>query len=95
MLPVLYGNMRSLKRKMLRFGLACSFSMSLTNNKRLVHVYRVMVRHHAPVIIVDELWNHVEAAWTSVHVHAIQSVVDSMPMRISAVFTASGGCYAY
>ncbi|GFX95162.1 hypothetical protein TNCV_4921051 [Trichonephila clavipes] len=34
---------------------------------------------------VDDLWYRVEAAWASVPVHAIQSLVDSMPRRISGV----------
>ncbi|GFX40170.1 hypothetical protein TNCV_4318051 [Trichonephila clavipes] len=40
----------------------------------------------------DEPWHRVEAALASVPAHAIQSLFDSMPRRISAVFTARGGC---
>ncbi|GFV83810.1 hypothetical protein TNCV_2555961 [Trichonephila clavipes] len=52
-------------------------------------------RHHTPVTTVDELWYCVEAAWSSVPVHAIQSLFDSMPRRISPVITARGGCFWY
>ncbi|GFU18415.1 hypothetical protein TNCV_1980951 [Trichonephila clavipes] len=45
-----------------------------------------------PVTTVDELWYRVEAAWSSVSVHSIQSLFDSMPRRINAVITARGGC---
>ncbi|GFU82867.1 uncharacterized protein TNCV_266641 [Trichonephila clavipes] len=48
-----------------------------------------------PVPTVDELWYHVKAAWSSVPVHAIQSLLDSMPRRISSVITARGGCFWY
>ncbi|GFX57653.1 transposable element Tcb1 transposase [Trichonephila clavipes] len=44
--------------------------------------------HHTPATTVDELWYRVEAAWSSVPEHAIQSLFDSMPMRISAVITS-------
>ncbi|GFX62573.1 hypothetical protein TNCV_4867361 [Trichonephila clavipes] len=51
-----------------------------------------LARQHTPVTTVDELWHRVEAAWTSVSVHVIQSLFDSMPRRIRAVITARGGC---
>ncbi|PRD35571.1 UNVERIFIED_CONTAM: hypothetical protein NCL1_11194 [Trichonephila clavipes] len=51
--------------------------------------------HHTPVTTVDELWNGVEAAWSSVPVHAIQSLFDSIPRRITAIITARGGCFWY
>ncbi|GFX77602.1 transposable element Tcb1 transposase [Trichonephila clavipes] len=40
-----------------------------------------LARHHTADSTVDELWHHVEAAWTSVPVHAIQSLFDSIPRR--------------
>ncbi|GFX51230.1 hypothetical protein TNCV_2735811 [Trichonephila clavipes] len=45
--------------------------------------------HHTPVTAVDELWYGVEAVWSSVPVHAIQSPFESMP----SVITAIGGCF--
>ena len=45
--------------------------------------------------MVNELWHSVEAAWTAVPIHAIQSVVDSMPMRITSVIAARGGYSGY
>ncbi|GFV51125.1 hypothetical protein TNCV_4744021 [Trichonephila clavipes] len=38
-----------------------------------------LARHHIPVTTVDKLWYHVEAAWSSAPVHAMQSRHDSMP----------------
>ncbi|GFY05978.1 transposable element Tcb2 transposase [Trichonephila clavipes] len=49
-----------------------------------------LARHRTPVTTFEELWLHVEAAWASVPVHAIQSLFDSMPRRICAVSTARG-----
>ncbi|GFW92534.1 hypothetical protein TNCV_518511 [Trichonephila clavipes] len=40
-----------------------------------------LAHHHAPVTTVDELWYRVEAAWSSVPVHAIQCLFDSMTRR--------------
>ncbi|GFV22810.1 hypothetical protein TNCV_2090081 [Trichonephila clavipes] len=54
-----------------------------------------LARHHTPVTTVDELWHRVEAAWTSVSIHAIQSLFGSIPRRISAAITARGGCSGY
>ncbi|GFX36304.1 hypothetical protein TNCV_4932171 [Trichonephila clavipes] len=48
-----------------------------------------LARQHASVTTVDDLW-HVEAARASVSVHAIKSLFNSMPRRISAVITARG-----
>ncbi|GFU87158.1 hypothetical protein TNCV_2715061 [Trichonephila clavipes] len=44
-----------------------------------------LARHHTSVISVDELWHHAEVAFVSVPVHAIRSLFDSMPRRISVV----------
>ncbi|GFS89231.1 hypothetical protein TNCV_1259631 [Trichonephila clavipes] len=38
-----------------------------------------LARHHTPVTTVDELWYRLEAAWSSVPVHAFQSLLDSIP----------------
>ncbi|GFX42062.1 transposable element Tcb2 transposase [Trichonephila clavipes] len=58
-------------------------------------VAKQLARHNMPVTMVDEQWNHVEAAQASIPVHAIQSLFDSMPRRISAVITARGDCSGY
>ncbi|GFV01135.1 hypothetical protein TNCV_1010561 [Trichonephila clavipes] len=55
----------------------------------------ILIRHHTPDATVDELWHRVEAAWSSVPVHAIQSLFDSMASRISAVTTPSDGSSGY
>ncbi|GFS75636.1 hypothetical protein TNCV_3424101 [Trichonephila clavipes] len=51
-----------------------------------------LTRHHTRVTTVDELWHRVEAAWGPEPGHAIQSLLDSMPKRISAIITARGSC---
>ncbi|GFW66726.1 hypothetical protein TNCV_1371581 [Trichonephila clavipes] len=40
---------------------------------------------------IDKLRHLVEATWAPVPLHAIQSLFDSMPMRISAVITLNDG----
>ncbi|GFV90297.1 uncharacterized protein TNCV_4380121 [Trichonephila clavipes] len=54
-----------------------------------------LARCQMRVTTVDELWHRVEASWAFVHVHAIQSLFDSMPRRISAIISAGGGCSGY
>ncbi|GFU30227.1 hypothetical protein TNCV_4447191 [Trichonephila clavipes] len=49
-----------------------------------------MTCHHTPVTTVGELQYRVEAVWSSVPVHAIQSLFDSMPRRYSPVITTRG-----
>ncbi|GFX80945.1 hypothetical protein TNCV_1909381 [Trichonephila clavipes] len=44
--------------------------------------------HHMPVTTVEKLWHRIEAAWSSVPVHTIQCLFDSMPRHISVVITA-------
>ncbi|GFY07533.1 hypothetical protein TNCV_3650401 [Trichonephila clavipes] len=40
-----------------------------------------LARHHTPFTTVDEHWYRVEAVCSSVPVHAIQSLFDSIPKR--------------
>ncbi|GFU26107.1 hypothetical protein TNCV_5105601 [Trichonephila clavipes] len=47
--------------------------------------------HYTPVTMVDELWQRLKAAWSSVPLHAIQSLFDSMSKHISALIIARGG----
>ncbi|GFU64631.1 hypothetical protein TNCV_138801 [Trichonephila clavipes] len=51
--------------------------------------------HHMAVTTFDELWHRVEAAWFSVPVYAIQSLLNSMSRYISTVIIARGGCPEY
>ncbi|GFW43739.1 hypothetical protein TNCV_4770881 [Trichonephila clavipes] len=51
-------------------------------------VVEPLVRNHTPITTVNELFYRVEISWSSVPIHAIQSLFDSMPRRISAVITA-------
>lgn len=43
----------------------------------------------------DQLWQHVEAAWSAVPQEHIQSLFDSMPSRVAAVISNNGGYSAY
>ncbi|GFV89319.1 hypothetical protein TNCV_4151391 [Trichonephila clavipes] len=52
-----------------------------------------LARHHIPLNTIDELWHRVEAAWSYVPVHAIQSLFDSMPRHINAFITARVGFF--
>ncbi|GFU99005.1 hypothetical protein TNCV_3382491 [Trichonephila clavipes] len=54
-----------------------------------------LARYHTDVTTVDELLYSVEATWLYVSVHAIQSLFDSIPRRITAVITARGGGFWY
>ncbi|GFT58151.1 hypothetical protein TNCV_723151 [Trichonephila clavipes] len=75
----------------LRDALACTFTRSFPNRKRLV----CGCRHNKPVTTIDKLGNCVEAAWASIHVHAMQSLFDSMPRLVRAVITAIGNYSGY
>ncbi|GFY28344.1 transposable element Tcb1 transposase [Trichonephila clavipes] len=39
----------------------------------------------------DQLWNRVEAAWSTVSQEPIQSLFESMPRRVAAVISNNGG----
>ncbi|GFU09070.1 hypothetical protein TNCV_1319271 [Trichonephila clavipes] len=83
MLPVLCGPF--LIRKM--FGCCPDLYVHQISRQWSIVAER-LVRHHMPVTTVDELWHRIEATWTSVH--AIKSLFDSIPSRLSAVITARG-----
>ena len=53
--------------------------------KRLAH-------HHMPIPAVDEMWDLIEAAWTAILMHAIQSLYDSVPRRITFAISAGVRC---
>ncbi|GFV20007.1 uncharacterized protein TNCV_1154081 [Trichonephila clavipes] len=44
-----------------------------------------------PTATPDQLWQRVEAAWSSVPQEHIQSLFESMPMRVAAVISNNGG----
>ncbi|GFY19498.1 transposable element Tcb1 transposase [Trichonephila clavipes] len=46
-----------------------------------------------PAATPDQLWQHVEAAWSAVPQEHIQSLFESMPRRVAAV-TSNNGCYS-
>ncbi|GFX15272.1 hypothetical protein TNCV_3302032 [Trichonephila clavipes] len=71
------------------------FTRFLANRNVWSMVAEQLSHHHTPVTMVDELGHHVEAAWASVPVHAIQSLFETMPRRISVVITARGSCSGY
>ncbi|GFU38309.1 transposable element Tcb1 transposase [Trichonephila clavipes] len=43
----------------------------------------------------DQLWQRVEAAWSSVPQEHIQSIFESMPRRVAAVISNNGGYSGY
>ncbi|PRD25599.1 UNVERIFIED_CONTAM: hypothetical protein NCL1_40464 [Trichonephila clavipes] len=64
------------------------FTRSLANRKHLVHGCRdASSSPYANQYKFYELVHRVEATWAYVPVHAIQSLIDAMPRRISGVIT--------
>ncbi|GFU14560.1 hypothetical protein TNCV_1698841 [Trichonephila clavipes] len=58
-------------------------------------VAELLARHHTAVTTVVELCYRIEAAWSSVPAHVIQSLFDSIPSRISAIITARCSSFWY
>ncbi|GFU33332.1 transposable element Tcb1 transposase [Trichonephila clavipes] len=48
-----------------------------------------------PAATPDQLWQCVEAAWSSVPQEHIQSLFESMPRRVAAVISNNGGYSGY
>ncbi|GFY01180.1 transposable element Tcb1 transposase [Trichonephila clavipes] len=48
-----------------------------------------------PAATPDQLWQHVEAAWSAVLQEHIQSLFESMPRRVAAVISNNGGYSGY
>ncbi|GFT22745.1 transposable element Tcb1 transposase [Trichonephila clavipes] len=48
-----------------------------------------------PAATPDQLWQRVEAAWSAVPQEHIQSLFESMPMRMAAVISNNGGYCGY
>ncbi|GFW32361.1 transposable element Tcb1 transposase [Trichonephila clavipes] len=48
-----------------------------------------------PAATPDQLWQSVEAAWSSVPQEHIQSLLESMPRRVVAVISNNGGYSSY
>ncbi|GFW06296.1 transposable element Tcb1 transposase [Trichonephila clavipes] len=44
-----------------------------------------------PAATLDQLWQRVEAAWSTVPQEHIQSLFESMPRRVAAVISNNGG----
>ncbi|GFW40360.1 hypothetical protein TNCV_1019181 [Trichonephila clavipes] len=65
----------SARRPCLRLPFTLQHRQKRLKWKSLVHGCRA-TGHHTPVTTVEELWHCVEAAWTSVPVHVIQSLFD-------------------
>ncbi|GFW80377.1 transposable element Tcb1 transposase [Trichonephila clavipes] len=49
----------------------------------------------SPAAPPDQLWQRVEAAWSSVPQEHIQSLFESMPRRVTAVIVNNGGYSVY
>ncbi|GFX45627.1 transposable element Tcb1 transposase [Trichonephila clavipes] len=48
-----------------------------------------------PAATTDQLWQRVEAAWSAVPQEHIQSLFESMPMRVAVVICNNGGYSGY
>ncbi|GFX68273.1 transposable element Tcb1 transposase [Trichonephila clavipes] len=48
-----------------------------------------------PVATPDQLWQHVEAAWSAVPQEHIQSLFESMPRRVAAMISNNSGYSGY
>ncbi|GFX07764.1 transposable element Tcb1 transposase [Trichonephila clavipes] len=48
-----------------------------------------------PAAPPDQLWQHLEAAWSAVPQQHIQSFFESMPRRVAAVISNNGGYSGY
>ncbi|GFT75420.1 transposable element Tcb1 transposase [Trichonephila clavipes] len=48
-----------------------------------------------PAATPDQLWKRVEAAWSDVRQEHIQSMFESIPRRVAAVFSNNGGYSGY
>ncbi|GFY15249.1 transposable element Tcb1 transposase [Trichonephila clavipes] len=48
-----------------------------------------------PAATPDQLWQHVEAAWSSLPQEHIQSLFESIPRRVAAVISNNGGYSGY
>ncbi|GFX22990.1 hypothetical protein TNCV_2086981 [Trichonephila clavipes] len=84
---------RQVSARTVRRPLDSILTRSFTNGKCLV--YSCRATSLSPYATVYEQWYRVEAVWSSVRVHAIQSLFDLMHRRISAVITTRGGCFRY
>ena len=72
--------------------LACPPDLSPMSNLSSMVAERVAC-HHISATIVDELWHLVEAALTTISVHAKQSLYDSTDRHITAVIAAGKSCF--
>ncbi|GFU64770.1 transposable element Tcb1 transposase [Trichonephila clavipes] len=48
-----------------------------------------------PAATPDQLWQRMEAAWSSVPQEHIQSLLESMPRRVTAMMSNNGGDSGY
>ncbi|GFT09463.1 transposable element Tcb1 transposase [Trichonephila clavipes] len=48
-----------------------------------------------PAATLDQIWQHVKAAWSAVPKEHIQSLFESMPRRVAAVISNNGGYSGY
>lgn len=54
-----------------------------------------LTQSSSPAVTPDQLWQRVEAAWSSVPQEHIQSLFESMPRRVAAVISNNGGYSGY
>ncbi|GFV66733.1 transposable element Tcb1 transposase [Trichonephila clavipes] len=74
--------------------LARSPDLSPIENMRSMVAQR-LTQITPPSATPDQLWHVVEAAWSAVPKEHIQSLIESMPMRVAAVISNNGGYCGY
>ncbi|GFW40115.1 transposable element Tcb1 transposase [Trichonephila clavipes] len=73
---------------------ACSPDLSPIENMWSMVAQR-LTQITPPAAAPDQLWQHVEAAWSAVPQEHIQSLFESMPRRVAAVISNNRGYSGY
>ncbi|GFW90869.1 transposable element Tcb1 transposase [Trichonephila clavipes] len=73
---------------------ACSPDLSPIENMWSMVAQR-LTEITPPAATPDQLWQRVEAAWSSVPQEHIQSLFESMPRRVAVVISNNGGYSGY
>ncbi|GFV30264.1 transposable element Tcb1 transposase [Trichonephila clavipes] len=76
-------------------SLAGSLSGYFAVRKHVVHVCSTFDPDFTPAASSDQLWQHVETAWSAVPQEHIQSLFESMPRRVAAMIYNNGGYSGY
>ncbi|GFU76756.1 HTH_Tnp_Tc3_2 domain-containing protein [Trichonephila clavipes] len=63
------------------------------NHRRLRRQCSTIDPDYIPAATPDQLWQRVEAAWSTVPQECIQSLFESLPRRVIAVISNNGGYF--